>query len=135
MPTVENVQIEKRERPSTTPTNPTMESLLGSQDRKGWVKVQFPKNTGFFDTEGRAITHQAITLNTRTFEPGQEHTLHPLIARELQESIARSTEATALQFQKRNRANIPTYVTSRPDGRAEVVEDYDSMFEQREQLT
>lgn len=126
MPTV---QYQKNERPRATSACPQMGTLMSARDRKDWVKVKFPKSTPYFDTEGRPIHHQNITLNAHTFIPGQEYELPPIVADELKKSIHNYLEGIAFQMQKRNRANIPAYASQQESGAIQVVGDFDSMFE------
>ena len=104
-----NIAYEKRERPPATDANPTLTSLMSAKSRKDWVDVSIPKHTPYFDSEGRAISHQPIGLNSMLFEAGQTHHVPPEVAQELRTAIANYQESVALQMQKRNKANVPHF--------------------------
>ena len=70
---------ERREPKPSTPSSPTMAALLGGRDRSKWEKVTVPTITRAYN-----IGHEKITLNKRTFEPGQTYSLPPVIAAEPQ---------------------------------------------------
>lgn len=98
------VRYEKREPKPATEANPTVQSLMNARDRTNWVDVTIPKKTAAFD-----VRFDPISLNRRTFQPGETYKVPPPIAEELRIAIANFEEAVLLQVQKRNKANIPQY--------------------------
>ena len=83
MPTVQKREVRKPAPPTTPDKNPTLSDLMSQPGPR--VKVRFG-----LVTKATQVRHDPITLNTVVFQPGQVYELHPIVAEELQRSIALS---------------------------------------------